>query len=127
MLQLALYRLAYHKRTGVPLDEMERLLTTTDWDGLFDESVPRSEVPYRYKAGRNREIYGEARLSFDKGKLKMPSGAVQGQNVIRGSRLVVNVATGDAQMESGSKGAGKARPRAVIYPNQQAGQPAARR
>jgi lipopolysaccharide export system protein LptA len=53
--------------------------------------------------------------------------AVSGQNVIRGDRLVVNVATGDAQMESGAKGPGKARPRAVIYPNQQADQPAARR
>lgn len=46
--------------------------------------------------------------------------AVQGQNVIRGDRLVVNAKTGDAQMESNSKGRGsKARPRAVIYPNQQ--------
>lgn len=53
--------------------------------------------------------------------------AVSGPNVIRGDRLVVNVATGDAQMQSGAKGPGKARPRAVIYPNQQAGQPAARR
>ncbi|MGH6999715.1 MAG: LptA/OstA family protein [Phenylobacterium sp.] len=53
--------------------------------------------------------------------------AVSGQNVIRGDRLVVNVATGDAQMESGAKGPGKARPRAVIYPNQQAAQPATRR
>ena len=54
-------------------------------------------------------------------------GAVSGQNVIRGSRLVVNSATGDAQMEAGAKGPGKARPRAVIYPNQQAGQTASRR
>jgi lipopolysaccharide export system protein LptA len=53
--------------------------------------------------------------------------AVSGPNVIRGDRLVVNVATGDAQMESGAKGRGKARPRAVIYPNQQAGQTASRR
>lgn len=49
--------------------------------------------------------------------------AMAGQNVIRGSRLVVNSVTGDAQME----GPGKARPRAVIYPNQKAGQPAAKR
>lgn len=53
--------------------------------------------------------------------------AVSGPNVIRGDRLVVNVATGDAQMQSGAKGPGKARPRAVIYPNQQAAQPASRR
>ncbi len=53
--------------------------------------------------------------------------AVSGQNVIRGSRLVVNSATGDAQMEAGAKGPGKARPRAVIYPNQKAGPAASRR
>jgi len=54
--------------------------------------------------------------------------AVSGQNVIRGDRLTVDVASGNAQMESGSKGPGKARPRAVIYPNQQAAaQPAPRR
>ncbi|MDP3853029.1 LptA/OstA family protein [Phenylobacterium sp.] len=55
--------------------------------------------------------------------------AVNGQNVLRGERLTVNVATGDAQMEANSKGrAGKARPRAVIYPSQQpAGQSAQRR
>ncbi len=53
--------------------------------------------------------------------------AVSGQNVIRGDRLVVNVATGNAQMESGAKGPGKARPRAVIFPKEQAGQPALRR
>jgi Uncharacterized protein conserved in bacteria len=52
--------------------------------------------------------------------------AVSGQNVIRGSRLVVNVQTGDAQMEAGSK-AGKTRPRAVIYPKEESGQPSARR
>jgi lipopolysaccharide export system protein LptA len=55
--------------------------------------------------------------------------AVQGENVLRGDRLTVNVATGNAQMQSNSKGRGaKARPRAVLYPNQQqpAGQTATR-
>jgi len=55
--------------------------------------------------------------------------AVSGQNVLRGERLTVNVATGDAQMQSNSKGrGGKARPRAVIYPDDKpAGQSAQRR
>ena len=55
--------------------------------------------------------------------------AVNGQNVLRGERLTVNVATGDAQMQSNSKGrGGKARPRAVIYPEkQQAAGPSAPR
>jgi lipopolysaccharide export system protein LptA len=55
--------------------------------------------------------------------------AVQGENVLRGQRLTVNVKTGDAQMQSSSKGrASNARPRAVIYPSksQPAGQTAAR-
>lgn len=44
--------------------------------------------------------------------------AVQGENVLRGQRLVVNVKTGDAQMQAASKGRGSnARPRAVIYPS----------
>lgn len=55
--------------------------------------------------------------------------AVQGENVLRGQRLVVDVRTGDAQMQANSKGRGsKARPRAVIYPSksQPAGDTAAR-
>ncbi len=44
--------------------------------------------------------------------------AIQGQNVLRGSRLVIKVSTGDAQMQGA--GPGKAgRVRTVIYPKQQ--------
>lgn len=54
--------------------------------------------------------------------------AVNGENVLRGQRLTINAKTGDAQMQSTSKGRGSnARPRAVIYPNRQpAGQAASR-
>lgn len=55
--------------------------------------------------------------------------AVRGQDVLRGSKLVVNVNTGDAQMQSAGGGRGKPnRVRTVIYPKQQpAGQAAAPR
>jgi len=43
--------------------------------------------------------------------------AIQGQNVLRGSKLVIRISTGDAQMQSGGKGKG-GRVRTVIYPNQ---------
>ncbi|OXE36778.1 MAG: organic solvent tolerance protein OstA [Phenylobacterium zucineum] len=44
--------------------------------------------------------------------------AIQGQNVLRGAKLVIKVSTGDAQMQS--SGRGKAgRVRTVIYPKQQ--------
>ncbi len=49
--------------------------------------------------------------------------AVQGQNVLRGKRLVINAKTGDAQMQSanahGPQRAGRAR--GVFYPEQTAG------
>lgn len=47
--------------------------------------------------------------------------AVQGQNVMRGDRMVFNTDTGEGRMEGGGKGPGaKNRPRAVYYPSQSA-------
>jgi lipopolysaccharide export system protein LptA len=44
--------------------------------------------------------------------------AAQGQNVLRGNRMVVNTRTGAGHMEGSAKGRGKAgRPRGVFYPN----------
>ncbi len=57
--------------------------------------------------------------------------AVRGPDVLRGTKLVVNTVTGDAQMQSAGGGRGKPnRVRTVIYPKQQqqpAGQAAAPR
>jgi lipopolysaccharide export system protein LptA len=55
--------------------------------------------------------------------------AVRGNDVLRGTKLVINSNTGDAQMQSGGGGRGKpGRVRTVIYPKQQpAGQAAAPR
>jgi lipopolysaccharide export system protein LptA len=54
--------------------------------------------------------------------------AAQGQNVLRGQRLVINVATGEARMETSARGAGATgRVRGVFYPNASQGQPAAKR
>lgn len=46
--------------------------------------------------------------------------AVQGQNVLRGDRMVFNTETGEGQMQGGGKGGkgGKNRPRGVFYPDQ---------
>lgn len=49
--------------------------------------------------------------------------AAQGQNVLRGERLVINVKTGQAQMHTNVKGRGKpGRVRGVFYPDQQQAQ-----
>lgn len=45
--------------------------------------------------------------------------AVQGRNVLRGERMVINVKTGDGQMETNVKGRNKpGRVRGVFYPNE---------
>jgi lipopolysaccharide export system protein LptA len=44
--------------------------------------------------------------------------AVQGQNVLRGSRMVFNTQTGQGQMQGGAKGRKGDRPRGVFYPSQ---------
>ncbi|MET0272787.1 MAG: LptA/OstA family protein [Phenylobacterium sp.] len=52
--------------------------------------------------------------------------AAQGQNVLRGSKMVINTKTGQGQMQGASQGRNKpGRVRGVFYPNQQpaAGQP----
>jgi lipopolysaccharide export system protein LptA len=56
--------------------------------------------------------------------------AVQGQNVLRGERLVINTKTGQGQMQTNVKGRNKpGRVRGVFYPKQQqqASAPAAQR
>jgi lipopolysaccharide export system protein LptA len=42
---------------------------------------------------------------------------VRGQDVARGDRMTVNTKTNDVKLESGAKGRGKQRVRAVIYPD----------
>lgn len=68
--------------SGISVAEMTEVLTNTDWDALFSESVPREALPYRSKPGRNREIYGDVKVSFNNSKLAMPTGAIQGQNFL---------------------------------------------
>lgn len=55
--------------------------------------------------------------------------ATQGQNVLRGTRMVFNTQTGQGHMEGSAKGRNKAeRPRGVFYPKQQqSNAPAAKR
>ncbi|MCO6432541.1 MAG: patatin-like phospholipase family protein [Deltaproteobacteria bacterium] len=68
--------------SGVTLPEMERLLKETDWDALFSESANRRSQPFRFKPGRNREIYGDVKIGIRQGSLVVPTGIVQGQNVL---------------------------------------------
>lgn len=68
--------------TGQTVDAMERTLIDSNWDEVFSDAVQRDKLPYRSKAGRNREIYGDTKLSINDGKLVTPFGVVQGQRLL---------------------------------------------
>ncbi len=68
--------------SGRTVEEMEKILSGTDWDALFDESSNRRHVPYRFKSGKNREIFGNVKLGFNEEGIILPSGVIQGQYVL---------------------------------------------
>ena len=67
--------------SGSTVENMEHVLSTTDWDVLFGEKIHRENVDYRLKAGRAREIYGDTKISSINGKFNTPMGVVEGQNI----------------------------------------------
>lgn len=67
--------------SGRTIPEMEHKLSTTDWDGLFNETPPRQVVHYRQKSGRERELYGDAKVGIKDFEFIVPSAFIQGQNV----------------------------------------------
>lgn len=67
--------------SGSSIEEMDRILNSTDWDELFGEKIRRETRDYRLKPGRNREILGDAKISIKNGKLLTPTGVIQGQNI----------------------------------------------
>jgi NTE family protein len=68
--------------TGQTVGDMEQVLIESDWDQIFSDSVARDEIAFRSKTGRNREIYGDTKISLSDGKLVTPFGAVQGQRLL---------------------------------------------
>ena len=66
--------------TGMSPDEMEKVLSTTDWDDALQDDQPRRERPFREKV--DDPIYlVKAELGFQKRKLVLPSGLVAGQKL----------------------------------------------
>jgi NTE family protein len=67
--------------SGCTVEELERVLTTTDWDALFNETPPREMVGYRQKAGRAGELFGDAKLGLEGGDFVLPLAFVEGQYI----------------------------------------------
>lgn len=67
---------------GQSTEEMETVLSETNWAELFRDGPSRLNLPYRKKPGRDRELFGDAKLGFKNGKLIAPLGAIEGQNIV---------------------------------------------
>jgi NTE family protein len=68
--------------SGATVEEMEKLLSETDWDALFNESLAREDVKYRDKYGRAGQFTGDAKIGLKDSGLVRFSGVVSGQNVL---------------------------------------------
>jgi len=66
--------------TGMSPDEMEKVLSTTDWDDALQDETGRRDQPNRAK--QDDALYlVKAELGFKKRKLVLPSGLVSGQKL----------------------------------------------
>lgn len=68
--------------SGATIEEMEKLLSQTDWDALFNETRAREDVKYRDKYGRAGQFTGDAKIGLKESGLVQFSGVVSGQNVL---------------------------------------------
>ncbi|NLF24655.1 MAG: BamA/TamA family outer membrane protein [Deltaproteobacteria bacterium] len=68
--------------SGRTVDEMEHVLTSTDWNTIFSDGPSRQELPYRFKGGRDREVVGDGKLSIQDGRAIVPMAIIEGQNLM---------------------------------------------
>lgn len=80
--------------SGVPLDDIETLFRSTDWEEAFRDRAPRSDLGYRRKQD-DREFLVRVPLGVRGRRLVLPQGLVQGQKLLATLRRmtlpVVNV------------------------------------
>ena len=65
---------------GMPLDDLQKLLDSTDWDGLLAGSPARSGVPFDRKRNDYKN-YIDLAIGVRDGKLVTPRGAINSQQI----------------------------------------------
>jgi NTE family protein len=68
--------------SGATVSEMETLLSETDWDVLFKETIDRQNVDFRDKYGRSGQFLGDAKIGIKDANLARFTGVVSGQHVL---------------------------------------------
>lgn len=67
--------------SGVPLDDIEKLFRSTDWEEAFRDRAPRSDLGFRRKQD-DREFLVRVPLGVRGTRLVLPQGLVQGQKLL---------------------------------------------
>lgn len=73
---------------GYTGDELEEIVSTMDWQGLFDDTPPRNGLSYRQKQDQ-ASFPVKARFRVKDGKPSMPSGLVSDQNLLLALRDLI--------------------------------------
>ena len=66
--------------SGMSLEEIESQLAAVDWDDVFDDKIHREDRSFRRKTD-DRLWLIDGKLGYSDGKLKLPTGLVQGQKI----------------------------------------------
>ena len=67
--------------SGVSVDAMEHLVTSTDWPTLFDDTIERPERSYRRKLD-DRDRLATLGVGLRDGKLRVSPGLLQGERIL---------------------------------------------
>ncbi len=67
--------------SGRSMEEIDAVISQTDWDQLFNETLARELVTYRMKTGRDGEIYGDTKIGIVNGDVTVPTAMVEGQQI----------------------------------------------
>ena len=67
--------------SGTPADEIEEIISTVDWNGLFTDAPPREDLDFRRKEDDSKYLFAQGLgIRFDRGVV-LPRGALVGQKI----------------------------------------------
>lgn len=65
---------------GYSASELEQIALELDWESTLSDTPQREDIPFRRKQD-DRDFLVKQRLSFERGRLSLPRGLLQGQNL----------------------------------------------
>jgi NTE family protein len=66
--------------SGMSADEIQRILTSVDWDDVFSDSPPRQDIEFRRKR-EDLQILSQLEVGYGDGRFHLPKGLIHGQKV----------------------------------------------